>query len=313
MKRRIAVGVKSISRDATGLSWAARDARPGLDEIHVVHAYRSLALTGCVWPPVVRANDARRTEARRTVAAALTALHAASAGVAVDGSAIAGNPAEVLTALSEVVDLLVVGCAAPGDVADPPGPDHQRALRTAQHAACPVVVVPSVERTDAAGDADRPVAVLVGGGALPLRSIDFALDSAQRLGAALVVAQSCPVPAAGPAAGARALLGWETSRQEELDAQLAASRAEYSDVGVIVELRRESVSATVDLMRRTARLLVLARPFDEISGGAFDRILSAPTGCPVAVVAEVCGDGSLPGSAGSAMREVPVPAAVSAN
>jgi nucleotide-binding universal stress UspA family protein len=268
--------------------WAAQDARPGLDEIHVVHAYRPLSLTGCAWAPAVRASDARRSEARHVVAAAVTTIRAARPGINVDGSAIEGRPIDVLTDISELVDIVVIGggqsrvAAASRVASDVPS-------RIVAQAVCPVVVVPCVDRDDELVVERGPVALLLSGGTLSGRAIEFALAFASRLEVGLVVAESCPMPLDSGAASAQELVARETSRQEELDAQLGGWRERYADVGVIVELRRETFLDTVDLLRRTARLLVLARQSDQ-SGSLdlFSGIALARTGCPVAVVPGAC-------------------------
>jgi nucleotide-binding universal stress UspA family protein len=286
MARRIAVGVGSVAQDRAAMAWAARDAHPGSDEIHVAHVYRPLSLTGCTWPPAVRAGDARRSEARRVVAAAITAIRVARPNINVDGSAIEGRPPDVLIDFSSLADVLVIGDHRRGATAgSAPGATPRLGWQLVTQAKCPVVVVPCLDSHDERAVADLPVALLLEAGALPQRAIGFALASAARLDATLVVAETCPTPLTGVATSASELTTWETSQQEQLDVQLATWRERYADVGVIVELRREDPAATVDLLGRTARLLVLARQSDGIRGlGLLGRIALARTGCPVAIV-----------------------------
>lgn len=269
MSRVIVVGVDSIERSSSALLWAAPDARPGLDVVHVVHAYSLLALTGSSWAPAVRANDALRSQAHHVVAAATTAVRVAGPGVEVDGSAIVGKPITVLTDISHLVDLLVVGGGDPTKQPGSRGRGGRIPRVIATRSACPVVVTPGAESHGPA-PTDLPVALLLDGTALPRQAIDFAFTAAARRHALLVVAQSFPPEATDRCATADEITLWETSRQKELDAELSTWQQSYRDIGVIVELRRESTLATVQLMHRTTQLIIVTR--EATDGPALGRL-----------------------------------------
>jgi hypothetical protein len=171
---RIALAVDGTVRDAAVLAWSVAFAQPG-DDLHVVHAYQELALGGSAWLPAVRANDARRDKARQVINSAQAVIHRSldrARQIVVGGSVLAGWPHQVLTDLSSVADLLVVGSR--------PGPGPAWALETA----CPVVVVPPGWRNEPFRG--RSVAV-VRARDLPVPAMDRAVEFAQRSSMSVLV------------------------------------------------------------------------------------------------------------------------------
>jgi hypothetical protein len=177
--RRIVIAVRDTRHHEETIDWALAHAAPGLDVIHLVHAYLPLQLTGCNWEPVVRARDARYWAARRVIALAQQRI-ARRAAVRPEGSAIAGAPADVLVELSEVVDLIVVGDDSTGAQAS-----RRITWRVQDLASCPVVAVPLDHRP--ADDGSPPVTVLADEHGLSEAAMSFGAETALRRGTSVQI------------------------------------------------------------------------------------------------------------------------------
>ena len=178
--RLIGVGVRDYLHDQAGIEWSAADAVAGLDVLHIVHAYIPLQLDSSVWEPVVRARDVRYLTARRVVAQAMQRARPARTALAVDGSAIAGLPEDVLLELSNVVDLIVMG-----DDAGAPEGIRKISWRVQDRAHCPVVCVPAGARRIP----DRPVTVIADERGPSAAAMAFGSEAALRHGVGLRVAR----------------------------------------------------------------------------------------------------------------------------
>jgi nucleotide-binding universal stress UspA family protein len=140
-KRQIVVGVDGSNGSAAALRWAARQAEAMGAELEAVLAYSF----GLAWadvgsnlePAFVESATRNATETlHRAVAEALPEPRA----VTVHQLVVEGNPAEVLLEIAHDADLLVVGTRGRGGFAGLLlGSVSQRC---AEHAHCPVVVVP---------------------------------------------------------------------------------------------------------------------------------------------------------------------------
>lgn len=219
--RLIAVGVRDPVADAGVLRWALADALPG-DVLHIVHAYVPLRLDRCQWEPVRRERDHRALAAQRVVARAIQLARTMRVDLAVDGSAVAGLPDDVLVEFSQVVDLLVIG----DDSAAPTG-GHRIAWRVQDLAACPVVSVP-------AGGAgfDAPVTVVVDERGLVPEALGFAVDWAQRHGHNVRVSRSW----ASLHEGERPRPAWLAHQAEELDSQVSEWQRCNPHVGIVTAI-----------------------------------------------------------------------------
>lgn len=260
MGRSIAVGVRDAEASRAALVWAAAEASTDRSEVHVVHCYDLLALEGSTWPPVVQANDGRRADARHTVNLSQHVVRSCASGVEVSGSAVRGDVTDALIDLSRLVDLVVVGESTRNPLRD--------RLAAAAHA--PVVVVP-----DADVSADDPIVVAVDRHDLSVEALQFALRTARRWGAQLVVAAADGLPTASAEALANV--------HEMLDMQIESLAGEFPDVPVEVTLHSADFAKVVHTASIGARLLVL--PCHQ---GAADRryqhASAWPLAAPVAIV-----------------------------
>jgi len=260
MSRLIAVGVRDAEASRAALVWAATEAAGDGSELHVLHCYELLALDGSSWAPVVQANDALRAGARHIVNESEHVARSSAPGVEISGSAVRGAVGAALTDLSRLVDLVVVGESARNPLRD----------QLAATVRCPLVVVPDTDVS-----ADDPIVVAVDRHDLPLDALHFALRTARRWGAQLVVAASDGLPTSGAEAVADV--------HARLDMQLESVTCEYPDVPVEVTLHSTDFATVVRTAAIGARLLVLPcrqgapdRPF--LCGSAW------PLAAPVAIV-----------------------------
>jgi hypothetical protein len=209
------------------------------------------------------------------VARALQRARSSHPGLELDGSAVAGLPADVLMEFSDVVDLIVV---ADDEHRAPALPATVAALVSRTH--CPVVVVPS-GHPQAEQDA-RPVTVLVDEMGLPQTAIAFGLREAALRRTSLRVAQYwSDLHAQGP-------LTAETiaDHQRQLDLQIADLRESNPELAVIGELLLQDSTQALRRVRSGSQLLITIRSSRHLAA------LIAPDDprrCPVAVVPEQSG------------------------
>ena len=274
MTRVIAVAVNGAESDLAALSWTSGAARAG-DVVHVVHPYSLLSFAECSWRPAVSANDARREYARHVVAMSTQVVRERNHAVVVDGSAVVGRALPVLADMSTIVDLLVVA-------ADARDQGTCLAPAVARRTACPVVIVPA---SRPAADA-RPVGLLVEMHDLPATAVEFAFEEAARRGAELVVSEPVGTRPSGLPVCDDDISAWERVADETLSADLAAWQEKYRAAGVLVEVRRESPSATARLLERTCQLVVVPRGNARANGplGRLARAALQRAACPVVVV-----------------------------
>jgi hypothetical protein len=264
--RAIGIGVRSHEHDRAAIAWALNDARPGVDAVHLVHAYVPLLLSGCTWDRVTRARDARYQCAHRVLAQSLQRVRSAHGEVLVGGSVIAGLPDDVLIELSSVVDLVVIGddSAAPSD-------PRRISWRIQDAARCPVVCVPwwYEPRSDA-----RPVRVVAGEDGLSGSVLDFAAAAASRRGVGLEVSRPWSALHADGLDGA----GWLAEQQEELDAQVADLRLQHPQLAITARI--ELGDHWPDVLRASASLLVTSA----YAGSLLRSTETSAHGCPIAIV-----------------------------
>jgi hypothetical protein len=183
--RLIAVAVRDADEDVAVLAWAAFDSVAGVDAVHVVHCYTPIGLHDCYWTQVTRARDDRRRTANRIAAVAAARVRAAGRELVVDGSALAGPPADVLIELSSVTDVVVVGADAPAD----PAASRHVARTVQERAECPVVCVPAGYRPRADGTS---VVVIADDSGIHEAAMRFAAAYAHRHRVALQVSRTWP-------------------------------------------------------------------------------------------------------------------------
>ncbi len=262
-----AVGIRDAERDAAALAWAVDDAAPGLDTLHVVHAYAPLPPEAVV--PTRELTDRHRA-AREVAARAVQLVGADGSLLRASGSAIPGAAVDVLGEIAAIVDLLVIG----DDTAtEPAGTSTTRAVLG--QARCPVVAVPPAGHPPAPHPPARgPVTVVVGPDGLDDSVMHLALDAARRRGATLQASLAWTALHRGPVSRPDV-----AAVQEQFDIRLARWRAAYPDVPFVgrIELGED----WPQLLRRHSSLIVAGR------GEADPLFSTSPAGqqrCPVLVV-----------------------------
>ena len=264
--RLVGVGIHDVLHDRATLEWAVTDAVPGLDQVHVVHAYVPLRLDGCAWAPVTAVRDRRHVAATRVVAQAVQRASEGHAGLEVGGSAIGGLPDDVLIELSHVVDLLVIGDDSHDAVTA-----RKITTRVQDHAHCPLICVP---RDYFPPDEPRPVTVVADDRGLLGPVMTFAAALARRHGVGLQVSRAWSSLHEGRLDGP----AWLAEQQEELDAQLASWREGYPDLAVAARL--ELGYSWLDRLRAASSVLVTSARSADLVRSPSDPVHS----CPVAVV-----------------------------
>ena len=261
--RLIAVGVRNAADDIAALRWAAAEAQPQ-DSVHVVHAFVPLRVDGCHWDPVRRARDARALTARRLTAQAVQRLRAMRVDIAVDGSAVAGLPADVLGEFSEIVDLMVLGDDAGASTGARPV-----TWQVQDFAACPVVCVPP---TGARFHA--PVTVVADDHGLAPAALRFGIHWAQRHDVDVQVSRTWGSLHEGEAPSPT----WLAHQLEELDVQLADWQRRYPGIGITARI--ELGANWLTTLSLDSSLLVV------VPGSAATVRTESPTAlhCPTVVV-----------------------------
>jgi hypothetical protein len=264
--RLIGVGVRDADHDAATIGWAVAEANPGVDLVHIAHAYSPIMLPGCAWDPVTRARDARYVAGKHITAQAVQRGSQQHTGVQIDGSAIAGSPADVLEELSDVVDLIVIG-----DDAQEPTLGAKMSWRVQDVARCPVVCVPPGPHPSR----DLPVTVVVDEHGICEPVIRFAADAARRRDVTLQI--SCSWTSLHANGGPAPLSLAE--QQEQLDAQLASWRSGLKNLAIVARIELDD--GWLDHLRAHSSLLVSragSAPSLRFAGG------TVGPNCPTATV-----------------------------
>jgi nucleotide-binding universal stress UspA family protein len=145
-RQRIVVGVDGSEAAGSALEWAIEDAQRRRAEVEAVFAFDS----GLAWIDVGSDTQATivehaTTQARALLDEALAEALGDSCPVTVHSTVVQGSPAAALIEVARTADLLVVGSRGRGGFAGLLlGSVSQRC---AEHAPCPVVVVPSTAGT----------------------------------------------------------------------------------------------------------------------------------------------------------------------
>lgn len=177
----VVVGVDGSPPAVEAARWAGNEARSLSRSLHVVHASVWSMVSHPVPPAVPDGHrQAMLDLARRWVREAGNAARAAAPGVEVVERVVVGEPAAVLIGESRHArEVVVASRGLDSPVADLLG---STALRVAQHADCPVVVI----RNSPVDDLGGPVVVGVDRSAGSDAAVEFALEYAARCAAPLV-------------------------------------------------------------------------------------------------------------------------------
>jgi nucleotide-binding universal stress UspA family protein len=145
---RIVVGVDGSDASRRALEWSVAEARLREAEVVAVHGWSLPIIPGpmgtYVPPPP---SDQMQTEAERVLEDELTRLGDAAGGVRITRQVVEMPPARALLRAAQGADMLVVGSRGLGGFRGLllGSVGHQ----CAQHATCPVVIVPHDERGSA--------------------------------------------------------------------------------------------------------------------------------------------------------------------
>ncbi|MDT3399382.1 universal stress protein [Streptomyces sp. B1866] len=279
MTRHLVVGIDGSQAASHAAEWAADEAAArGLDLL-VVHA---VPLAPHLMP-TLPGTGAWRGGARHLVDAQVSALSRRRPGLPVEGRVVEQTPAEALVEAGRSAELLVV--AARGLHGFTGLQVGSVALRVADRAPCPVVVLPP----GPVAPARRPEVVL----GVDARHPDpeaacLAFDAASRRGARLraVHAWELPAPYAAPWAPYRAVeedrAAWEDQEVQLLDDALRPWREKYPGVAVLADVRLFHPAEALVNASSAADLLVMGRgaaPGSRLSAAAHAVVHHAR--CPV--------------------------------
>jgi nucleotide-binding universal stress UspA family protein len=283
----VIAGVDGSPHALEAVRWAGVEARSLSRPLHVVHA----SVWSMVSHPVPHAvpaghRQAMLQRAQRWVHEAANAARDAAPGVEVVERLVVGEPAAVLIGESRHAREVVVACRGlDGPVAGLLG---STALRLAQHAGCPVVVI----RHLVLGDPQGPVVVGVDGSAGADGALEFALDYAARCGAPVVALHTwSDVRVCEQEATIWRTLDWAAVAADEdrmLAERLAGWQDKYPDVEVLRVITRDRpVRRLLEAAERARILVVGSRGRGGVPGmllGSTSQSLLYLAPCPIAVV-----------------------------
>jgi len=281
MRRHIVVGVDGSGAGETALLWAAEEAsRRGL---HLLIALAGEVLT----------ESEHRLSGARDESAEILRHSAATAMVAGRPCTIATMlreqpPTELLLALSEDAEMIVVGTHGRGRIAG--ALLGSVAYRVARNARCAVSVVPAGWRAPVAGSR-RFVAVGVSPSRPGYEALEFAFAAAEQRGVLLLAVRSRPGFATRLlAATADGYDGARDGQQPLLTTLVRTAGRTHPGVEVVTELSRGPAAAALLAAAERAELLVVGRP-DAADRrlcrlGAVMPHLLPSVACPVVVIGQ---------------------------
>jgi hypothetical protein len=239
--------------------WVARWLEPE-DRIHVVNIYEPIGLDGCHWEPVEQARSEQVAAAQRVVARNELPIRALGAAAEIGGSAIPGDPVDVLRRLSRVADVLVLGSDAVGaDVC-------RKVLEGAQ---CTTIVLPA--GYDWESGYGKPVTVVVTDADPARQAVRIALDEALRDKAPLRVLQL-----AGPVSRRRPVGDDKVALAEEV----LWLRRLAPEAAIVADLDRSHPATAVAEAALHCRMLVidpaLLTILDESAGFDASPVMCVP-------------------------------------
>lgn len=284
----VIVGVDGSPYALEAARWGGADAR-SLDRVlHVLHASVWSMVSHPVPPAVPAAHrQAMLEKAQRWVHEAANAARAAAPGVEVIERLVVGEPAGVLIGESRHArEIVVASRGLDGPVAELLG---STALRLAQHAGCPVVVI----RNSALGDPSGPVVVGVDGSTGSDGALEFALDHASRWAAPVVALHTwSDVRVSDQEDGTIwRTLNWATVAADEerlLAERLAGWQDKYPDVEVhLVVAQDRPVRRLLEVAEGARMVVVGSRGRGGVPGmllGSTSQSLLYVAPCPIAIV-----------------------------
>ncbi|WP_426566778.1 universal stress protein [Angustibacter sp. McL0619] len=299
-RRRVVVGYEDASSDVA-VRWAAAEALRQSTGLTVVHAYRrEMAFPWGHTPWYADLDIADVTERVRSSALSASRhgvelARAQAPGLEVTETVVGASSGAALVIASECASVLVLGSRPPTAV------DHERvggsvAASVAEHAACPVVVVPEPDG-QRSNSATTPVAAQGAGGVVVgvddspecTDAIGFAFGQAASRGAWLTAVHCTWVdPEARPTASGPERLEAGPEQLEAMNPELARWARRYPEVPVHLVLAKEPVAASLAEVAGDAQLLVVGSRgrgsiVSRLLGSVSRRLVLAPP-CPVAVV-----------------------------
>jgi nucleotide-binding universal stress UspA family protein len=284
VNRTVVVGVDGSELAVDAARWAAAHARRHGFDLRLVRAYQLPGST----PESDR--RAMRSHVRRQLWDAARAAHAVAPEVPAEQRDVEGDPLAVLSRESESARTLVVGARGVGGFAALLVGSVSDSL--ARRAACPLVVVREVARSDdelRRVDRVRPVVVGIDGSPASEAALRFAFAEADAWSAPLVAVHTWNDYLESP--GVPDWSEWhalETEEKEVLAERLAGWGAKYPDVKVSREVLHSSPAKAIVARSASTRLVVVG--WSERVG--LDRMLVPSTTravlhhaeCPVAVI-----------------------------
>lgn len=283
----VIAGVDGSPHALEAARWAGAEARSLDRALHVLHA----SVWSMVSHPVPAAvpaghRQAMLEKAQRWVHEAANAARAAAPGVEVIERLVVGEPAAVLIGESRHArEIVVASRGLDGPVTELLG---STALRLAQHAGCPVVVI----RSSALGDPGGPVVVGVDGSAGSDGALEFGLEYAARWGTPLVVLHTWSDVRISEQDGTIwRTLNWATVAADEerlLAERLAGWQDKYPDVELrLVVAQDRPVRRLLEIAEGARMLVVGSRGRGGVPGmllGSTSQSLLYVVPCPIAII-----------------------------
>jgi nucleotide-binding universal stress UspA family protein len=279
----VVVGVDGSEPSHRALEWAADEARHRSGVLRIVHVFPAHPPFGFGEDPEIRSS------ARGMLEEAADRARSLLRGAAeVQAELVEGRSARVLVDESRRAALVVVSNRGHGGFSELLL--GATAVRVAEHAACPVVVVPRNEGVDGAA---RQVVVGVDPAARSTGDLEFAFSRAASRGTGLVALHAWHLPTAyGAYAGAR-LLTTDVGKagrdaHERLETALAPWRRRFPRVDVDLRVvQAHPVSALAEASAHDADVVVVGSRGESALAGAILGSVSQEVlrhvRCPVVV------------------------------
>jgi hypothetical protein len=265
MRSRVVTIIRADRSDAAAVSWACDYARPG-DDLHLVAAYRELAVSGMRWFPALRAADAHRDEVRNVMArVAADGRRQVPDRVDFGVSVVATDRGDLIRDAVCVADLVVIGvpATAPGRFAVGEAKRLVRGFPDVSAHRGVLVLVPERHELESAA-----VVVPVHGADLAGEVLDVSAAAASRRGGQVRVISSW-APERSPAVDVEAALREHTEALEHRLFEWAKQRGPETCPPVVVEVVRTSMSAKVGRVGGNFGLVVIG---NGRGASAHDRI-----------------------------------------
>jgi nucleotide-binding universal stress UspA family protein len=283
--RTIVVGVDGSPASRAALDWALERARlegRSITMVHAVHPLTPVLLEPSAPDAAAAHRKALLHKGKELLECARHEADAAFAGTVVHEVVRVGDPREVLSEVSAIAELAVVGSRGRGPLRSLLL--GSTAVALVRHARCPVVV----HREDAVPSSRRGIAVGVDDSNEALQVLDYAFAQAQLHGEPLTVVHAQHFRPMTPTADPYAEPAWAEGDHVDVPAVIEELRRQHPDVVVNSVIRHGTPGRLLVDLADEVRLLVVGihrrGPAAELTFGATAVWLVEHATCPVTAV-----------------------------